>query len=177
MAIRRPCTLETSGERLISSEFLRKANLSDILKLWKEVDTTDRYNYERHIELCQKLDDLKKLPRTYMAIPPQANSDEIWSDISRVNTLNSTQSRKKLTKHLCPLQLDLIRRCVERWSNPGEEVADPFNGIGSVTSEAVKMGRFGYGTELKPEYFEDSVRHTRAAESKKLNALTLFDIF
>ncbi|CAG5072925.1 hypothetical protein DYBT9623_04462 [Dyadobacter sp. CECT 9623] len=164
---------KTSGERLIDPEYLKKLDLSDVLKAWKAIDTTERYDYHKHIEICEKLDQVKMLPRTFMAIPPQALSTEIWDDVSRVNTLNGTQTRKNLTKHICPLQLDIIERCIERYSNPGDVVADPFNGIGSVVYQAVKMGRFGDGCELKTEYWKDSIRHAKSADAK-MSALTLF---
>ncbi|MCF2498346.1 DNA methyltransferase [Dyadobacter chenhuakuii] len=164
---------KTSGERLIDAEYLKKLDLSDVLKAWRAIDTTERYDYHKHIEICEKLDQVKMLPRTFMAVPPQALSTEIWDDISRVNTLNSTQARRNLVKHICPLQLDIIERCIERYSNPGDVVADPFNGIGSTVYQAVKMGRYGDGCELKTEYWQDSIKHVRSADLKQA-ALTLF---
>jgi DNA modification methylase len=164
---------KTSGERLIDPEYLKRLDLSDVLKAWRALDTTECYDYHKHIEICEKLDQVKMLPRTFMAVPPQAISTETWDDISRVNTLNGTQTRKNLTKHICPLQLDIIERCIERYSNPGDVVADPLNGIGSVVYQAVKMGRFGDGCELKTEYWKDSIRHATSADAK-MSALTLF---
>lgn len=164
---------KTAGERLIDPHYLRKLDLSDVLKAWRALDTTERYDYHKHVEICEKLDEVKMLPRTFMAVPPNANSPHIWDDIRRVNTLNSTQARKNLVKHICPLPLDIIERCIERWSNKGDVVADPFSGIGSAVYQSVKMGRFGDGCELNTEYWKDSIRHAKSADAKA-SALTLF---
>ena len=78
-------------------------------------------------------------------------------------------------KHICPLQLDIIERLIERYSNPGELVADPFSGISSTLYQAVRMKRSAFGTELKTEYWQDGLKHLRAAEMS-LSTLTLFDL-
>lgn len=164
---------KTSGHRLIDPDYLKRINLSDVLKAWQAIDTTEQYDYHKHIEICEKLDSVGMLPRTFMAVPPQALSPDIWDDISRVNTLNGVQARKNLAKHICPLQLDIIERCIERYSNPGDVVADPFNGIGSVVYQAVKMGRYGDGCELNTSYWKDSIKNAKSADAKA-SALTLF---
>jgi DNA modification methylase len=87
--------------------------------------------------------------------------------------LETLRQRRNLTKHICPLQLDIIERLIERYSNPGDVVADPFNGIGSVVYQAMKMSRKGFGCELNTEYWLDSIKHVRSAEQKQA-ALTLF---
>lgn len=90
----------------------------------------------------------------------------IWDDIQQTKVLNSRVSRtSKDGRHICPLQLDLIARLVDWYTNPGEVVLDPFAGIGSTPYEAVRIGRKGVGIELKPEYFRLAVTH--------LNELTL----
>ena len=78
-----------------------------------------------------------------------------WFDINETDTLNFRSVRtEKDEKHLCPLQLDLIERCVKLWSNPGETVFSPFGGIGSESYMALKLGRKACTTELKKEYYE-----------------------
>lgn len=165
---------KTSGERLLSTEFLKKLDLSAVTKLWREVDLTERYDYQKHVELAERLDEIGRLPKKYMVIAPNANSTEIWDDITRMRTLNSDQVKNGNGKHICPLQLDIIERLIERYSNPGETVADPFGGIGSVPYQAVKMGRKGFSTELNTEYWRDGNKHLKGAEAKQ-GALTLFD--
>lgn len=79
----------------------------------------------------------------------------IWRGIKETNTLNARLAREDADeRHLCPLQLDLIERCVKLWSNPGDTVFTPFLGIGSELYVALTFGRKGVGTELKPAYFE-----------------------
>jgi len=77
----------------------------------------------------------------------------IWRGIKETNTLNVRLAREEEDeRHLCPLQLDLIERCVRLWSNRGETVFSPFAGVGSEGYVAVQLGRRFVGTELKPAY-------------------------
>jgi DNA modification methylase len=166
---------KSNGERLLDSEFLRKTELDVVLKIWKELEFTEGYDYNRHVEICKKLDELGKLPTTFMSTPPISNNPDVWTDIVRMNTLNSEQARKNLTKHICPLQLDLIARCIERYSNKGDIVLDPFGGVMSVPFQALKMGRYGIGIELNSEYWADGVKHLRNEEMKiRTKTMTLF---
>ena len=77
--------------------------------------------------------------------------------------------------HVCPLQLDIVERIIERYTNPGEIVLDPFAGLFTVPYMAVKMGRRGIGVELSAEYFADGLQYLDAAEQEKLMP-TLFDV-
>jgi DNA modification methylase len=77
--------------------------------------------------------------------------------------------------HVCPLQLDIVERLIERYSNKGELVFDPFGGIGTVPYCAVKMGRKGMSTELNYDYWKDSLIYMREAESD-VTSPTLFDL-
>lgn len=74
----------------------------------------------------------------------------------------------------CPLQLDIVDRLINRYSNPGETVYDPFGGLMTVPVEAVKLGRFGIGTELNAEYFRDGVGYLEEADNER-EMPTLFD--
>lgn len=76
--------------------------------------------------------------------------------------------------HVCPLQLDIVERIINRYSNEKDVVYDPFGGLMTVPMSAVKMGRFGYGCELNPDYFRDGVGYLQAAEEEK-EMPTLFD--
>ena len=117
-----------------------------------------------------------KLPKDFMAIDPVSHKDYIWDDVTRMRTLNSRQSQKNLRMHVCPLQLDIVERLIERYSNKGELVFDPFGGIGTVPYCAVKMGRKGMSTELNYDYWRDSLTYMREAESD-VTSPTLFDMF
>lgn len=99
----------------------------------------------------------------------------VWYDIGETDTLNVAEAREHNDeRHICPLQLPLIRRAVRLWSNPGETVLSPFAGIGSEGFEAVKLGRRFVGVELKPSYWRTAVRNLRAAE-RDASAPILFD--
>lgn len=89
----------------------------------------------------------------------------VWYGIRETNTLNVQDARSdKDERHICPLQLDVIERCVRLWSNPGELVLSPFAGIGSEGYESIVCGRKFVGVELKPEYFRVAVKNLRKAE-------------
>ena len=99
----------------------------------------------------------------------------VWWDIKETNTLNVRVARDEADeRHICPLQLDFIERCVRLWSNPGEIVLSPFAGIGSEVHTAVKLGRYGLGCELKPSYWQTAVDNLRRLETEMSHA-TLFD--
>lgn len=164
---------KSSGERLADSTSLARLDLSQLLKLWKSYQSEENYDYQTHKTLCEELDKLGKLPTTFMAMPPISNNPDVWTDIVRMKTLNSEQSRKNLRKHICPLQLDLIERVIERYSNPEEIVLDPFGGIMSVPFQAVKMKRKGVGIELNTDYYLDGIKHLKTLDMKA-KELTLF---
>ncbi len=90
----------------------------------------------------------------------QKYASPVWMDINPSDTLQYRAARDaEDERHICPLQLDVIRRCIELWSNPGDIVLSPFAGIGSEVYTAVQMGRKGLGIELKPSYFEQAKRN------------------
>lgn len=83
-----------------------------------------------------------------------------WSEIRETDTLNVAEGRgEQDTKHICPLQLRVIERCVRLWSNPGDVVFSPFAGIGSEGYVSLKWGRRFYGCELKDEYHAAALRN------------------
>ena len=85
----------------------------------------------------------------------QKYASPIWDDIDQGRTLNKLPARDENDeKHMCPLQLDVIERCIHLWTNPGDLVFSPFTGIGSEGYTSVKMGRRFVGTELKPQYYD-----------------------
>jgi len=89
----------------------------------------------------------------------------IWMDINQSNTLNKAEAREeKDEKHICPLQLDVIARCLELYTNKNDVVLTPFLGIGSEIYQAIKMGRRGIGIELKKSYYDLAVENCESAE-------------
>lgn len=101
----------------------------------------------------------------------QRYASPVWMDIDQTRTLQYRGGRdEKDEQHISPLQLDVIERCIDLWSNPGDIVLTPFLGIGSEVFGAVEMGRFGIGFELKPSYFAQAVRNLKAAGVRKDDA-------
>jgi DNA modification methylase len=105
-------------------------------------------------------------------IKPDITNDEwiewarpVWYGIKETDTLNFAEAREeKDERHICPLQLGTIERCIRLWSNPGETVASAFMGIGSEGYQALKLGRKFVGCELKRSYFETAVKNLKEAE-------------
>lgn len=96
----------------------------------------------------------------------QRYASPIWMDIDPSDTLTYREAREHDDeRHICPLQLDVIRRGIKLWSNPGDTVWSPFAGIGSEGYIALEMGRRFVGSELKRSYFVQSVRNLKMAES------------
>ena len=99
----------------------------------------------------------------------------IWTGISESDTLQYTTARDANDeKHVCPLQLGTIERCIKLYSNPDETVLTPFMGIGSEAYEAIRLGRKAIGIELKQSYFDTAVKNLREIE-RVTRAPTLFD--
>ena len=98
----------------------------------------------------------------------QKYASPIWDDIRQGRTLNKMPARDdKDLKHMCPLQLDVIERCIHLWTNKGDLIFSPFTGIGSEGYCAVKMGRKFIGTELKPQYYELACQNIEDAEKEQ----------
>jgi DNA modification methylase len=94
----------------------------------------------------------------------QELASPVWMQVNQTKVLNGRQAKgDQDEKHICPLQLDVIERCLTLYSNPGDLVMDPFNGIGSTGYQAVKMGRRYIGVELKPEYARQAARFLESA--------------
>lgn len=167
----------SSGDCLISKEDLQNASVDTLQAVYREYSRDTVYNYDEHVALAKKLDTEDRLPATFMVVAPGSwNQLEVWDDINRMRTLNTTQSRRRAQMHVCPLQLDIVERIVNRYSNEGDVVYDPFGGLMTVPMMAVKMHRYGKGCELNPDYFRDGVGYLEAAESE-VDMPTLFDLF
>lgn len=105
----------------------------------------------------------------------QRYASPIWMDINQSRTLNGRMAREQADdRHICPLQLDVIERCLELWSNEGDVVLSPFAGIGSEGVCSVQAGRKFVGVELKQSYFDWACKFL-ADEEAKLNQPTLFE--
>lgn len=167
----------SSGDRLVAKEELESISVDNLQNVYRQYSRENVYSYEDHVKLAKKLDESGKLPATFMVVAPGSwNQLEVWDDINRMRTLNTTQSRRRAQMHVCPLQLDIVERIINRYSNEGDTVYDPFGGLMTVPMTAVKMHRNGKGCELNPDYFRDGVGYLQAAEDE-IDTPTLFDFF
>lgn len=164
----------SSGDRRISKEELRQISVDNLQQVYRKYSRDTVYDYEEHVRLAEELDKDGKLPATFMVVAPGSWSDMIWDDINRMRTLNTQQSRRRQQMHVCPLQLDIVERIINRYSNEGDLVMDPFGGLMTVPMTAIKMNRRGYGIELNLDYFRDGVGYLQAAEDE-IETPTRFD--
>lgn len=164
----------SSGDRYLTKEEVQKVPVDNLQRVYREFSRDNIYSYKEHVEMAKKLDKNGKLPATFMVVAPGSWCDEVWDDINRMKTFNTEQSRRRKMMHVCPLQIDIVERIINRYSNIGDVVLDPFGGIMTVPTTAVKMGRYGIGVELCEGYFRDGVGYLQAAEMEA-EAPTLFD--
>lgn len=115
----------------------------------------------------------EKISHTHESFPVdvwQHYASPVWMDIKQSNTLQKKSARtEKDERHICPLQLDVIQRCIELWTNEGDIVLDPFAGIGSSPYVALTLNRRGIGFELKQSYFEQMKNNLEIASNETEN--------
>jgi DNA modification methylase len=164
-----------SGNRHLTPEELAALPADQMSRLFTDQTLRDVYDYEQHIATGEALEEKGALPATFMSLAPGSWSPDVWHDVNRMLTLNTEQSRRAEVLHVCPLQWDIVDRLIERYSNPGDLVFDPFGGLGTVPVRALRLGRRGRGVELNPDYFRDALRYLRAEEAKATMP-SLFDL-
>lgn len=165
----------SSGDRLVTREELEGMPVDRLQRAYRKYSRGTVYSYEEHVALARKLDGDGHLPATFMVVAPGSWTDQVWDDINRMRTLNTSQSQRRQALHVCPLQLDIVDRLINRYSSPGELVLDPFGGIGTVALQAMKVGRRGYSIELNGDYFRDAVGYLKEFEEKE-ETISLFDL-
>lgn len=165
----------SSGDRLMTKEEIMAMDTGKIQAAYRKYSRGTVYDYAEHVRMAKELDAEDKLPATFMVVAPGSWTDQVWDDINRMRTLNTTQSQRRQQMHVCPLQLDIVDRLINRYSNPGELVLDPFGGLGTVALEAMKAGRRGYTIELNNGYFRDAVGYLKEYEQEDMN-ISLFDL-
>ena len=165
----------SSGQRLLTSDELAALPVEDRSRLFTEQTLRAVYSYESHISIGESLEGRGALPATFMSLAPGSWHPEVWHDVNRMLTLNSTQSARAQTMHVCPLQFDIVDRLIARFTNPGDLVYDPFAGLMTIPLRALKAGRRGYGSELNPGYHLDGVKYLEAQE-RAHHMPTLFDL-
>jgi hypothetical protein len=166
--------MRSSGDRPLTADEIAGMPADQVYKVWKAYNLAAVYDFEHHVSIGEALEMRGALPPTFMLLPPHSPHDDVWSDITRMRTLNGMQHAKGKEMHLCPLQFDIVDRVIRQASNPGDLVLDPFGGLMTVPYRAIKLGRRGYGVELNPGYFFDGVKHCEAAE-REMSIPSLFD--
>lgn len=155
----------SDGNRYLAFHEYARLPKRQIWRIFKEAQMGP-YDYEWHCKVAEALEESGRLPRDYMIVPAQSQDPWVWSDVVRMRSLNSSQAAKGREKHICPFPEDICKRAIERWSMPGDLVGDPFSGLGTTFSEAVKLGRYGWGCELNAGYWADSCGYGAAADAK-----------
>jgi len=164
----------SSGDRLLAAEELASYGPAKLAKMFTQLSMTNVYDYEYHVKVGEAMLANRSLPADYLSLAPGSGDPMVWHDIVRMRTLNGDQSARAVEKHVCPFQIDIVDRLINRYSNPGDVVYDPFCGLGTVPVRAMKLGRRGAGSELNPAYFADQVHYCRAME-REVSMPTLFD--
>ncbi|MFC6838592.1 DNA methyltransferase [Xanthomonas theicola] len=164
----------SSGERHLTADELAQLGPDKLAKLFTEFSLREVYDFHTHVRIGQELEARGALPSSFMSLAPGSHHQDVWHDVNRMLTLNGDQTRRGLENHICPLQFDIVDRLIERFSNPGELVFDPFGGLFTVPYRALKLGRQGRASELSTAYFMDGIRYLEAAE-REMSMPGLFD--
>lgn len=165
----------SSGNRNLTPAELAALPLEQMSRLFTEQTLREVYDHESHVRIGEQVDARGSLPATFMSLAPGSWHPEVWADVNRIQTLNTEQSQRAQAHHVCPMQFDVVDRLIRLYSNLGEQVFDPFAGIGTVPLRALKAGREGRGVELNGGYFLDAVAYLRA-EERKVGMPSLFDL-
>jgi hypothetical protein len=165
----------SGGNRRLRPEELEGLEQAAIFKLFREHSLTQVYDFEYDVKIAEHVDAKGWLPSTFMLLQPQSWHEDVWTDITRMRTLNGAQSPKGKEMHLCPMQFDLADRVIEQFSMEGETVLDPFAGLMTVPERAIRQKRRGVGIELATNYFLDGLAYCQAAE-REMSMPSLFDL-
>ena len=165
--------MRSSGNRPLLPEDLDGLEQAAIFQLFKKHSLENVYDFRHDVMIAEHVDKSGWLPSKFMLLQPQSWHPDVWTDITRMLTLNSSQAAKGREQHICPLQFDIVDRAIEQFTMPGEVVYDPFGGIGTTPVRAVKLGRYGRGCELSPPYFLEMANYC-AAEERGLAVPDLF---
>lgn len=168
--------MRSNGNRFLDPEQLKNMDHDAIFQKFKDWSLNNIYDFEHHVKIGETLEAVGKLPTSFMLLQPQSWSDEVWTDITRMLTLNGSQWSNGKEMHLCPMQFDLADRVIEQMSNPDDIILDPFGGLMTVPYRAILKGRKAIAFELSHPYFLDGCKYCKAAELK-MNMPSLFDVY
>lgn len=165
----------SSGNRLLTPDELAELEPKHRSRLFKAQTRANVYDFASHVATGEALAAKNALPSTFKSLDPGSWRPDVWDDVNRMLTLNGQQAHRNLEFHICPLQFDIVDRLIERYSNKGELVFDPFGGLGTVPLRARKLGRRGRAAELNPTSFRDAVMYQREMDTAQATP-SLFDL-
>jgi hypothetical protein len=165
----------SSGNRILTVDELAQLKPEERSRLFKSQSEHTVYDFGAHVALGEALQARRALPSTFKSLDPGSWHPFVWSDVNRMLTLNGEQARRNLEFHICPLQFDIVDRLIERYSNRGDLVFDPFGGLGTVPLRARKLGRRGRAVELNPTSFRDAVNYQQEMD-RSGQTPSLFDM-
>jgi DNA modification methylase len=157
----------SSGDRQLTPQELMGLDAGQIYQLWKRYQLEGIYDFEHHVKVAEALEERGMLPSTFMLLPPHSKHDDVWSDVTRMLSMNTLQAQAGRELHLCPLQFDIVDRAIQQYTEPGDLVFDPFGGLMTVPYRAIKHGRKGAAVELNPAYFLDGCKYVEAIAQEK----------
>lgn len=166
---------KSSGDRFITPEELEGLSVPQIRRVFVEATRERVYDYEAHVSIGDDFAARHRLPTTFALLAPGSDDPRIWTEVNRLHGLNGKQAAKGKELHVCPFPFDVVDRCINQWSNPGDLVFDPFGGLGTTVYRALHAGRRGKCNELNPTYWADAVSYAQAMEAK-VSMPTLFDM-
>ena len=158
--------MRSSGNRLMMPNELEGLDQAALYQMFKRHSLSNVYDFRHDVKIAESVDSTGWLPTTFMLLQPASWHPDVWTDITRMRTMNTLQGQKGAEQHICPLQFDIVDRCIEQYTMPGETVMDPFAGLMTVPYCAIKLGRKGLGIELSNKYWLDGVGYCKAAEEK-----------
>lgn len=165
----------SSGDRALDPDEFASLTVKQQIHLFTTHSLENIYDHEGTVALAQRLLDKDHLPKTFALLSPGSHNADVWHDVNRMDTANTAQVLNGREMHVCPMQHDIADRLIERFTNRGELVYDPFGGLATTVYRALGLGRRGRAVELNPSYWGDGVRYCEIAE-RKASMPTLFDL-
>lgn len=167
-------------KQLMKDSYICRQGLPDYVITMRKEGNNEECDFIGHPEGFTSYagkDEPKETGIKYSHLVWQKYASPVWMDIRQTNTLNKGNAREEQDeKHICPLQLDVIERCLALWSNPNDIVLSPFAGIGSEGYKAIEMDRRFIGIELKSSYYNEALKNLKQAVYERNNkSLSLFD--
>lgn len=165
----------SNGDRGITPDEFAALTVKQQIHLFTLHSLVNVYDFESHVAIGERLLEDNRLPKTFALLSPGSHNSEVWHDVNRMDTANTAQAQGGREMHVCPMQHDIVDRLIERFTNKGDLVYDPFGGLATTVYRALGMGRRGRAVELNRNYWADGVRYCEIAEAKA-SMPTLFDI-